>query len=159
MKPSARSATNISPVRILAATTLDDLRSSCFAFSDHLCGSLLELSDRTPASRVYKRRDCCREQTVARCSQLHYELDRARDLVKTAHNVGGAKFRFGESEESSVFVCRREMRFAKFVILVVDVQHRLASEPHRGCSLIVGRHPEITGFEVCLEYPALLCPK
>ena len=27
---------NISPVRILAATTLDDLQASCFAFSDYL---------------------------------------------------------------------------------------------------------------------------
>ena len=40
MKPSARRAVNISPVRILAATTSDNLQTSCFAFSKHLPVSL-----------------------------------------------------------------------------------------------------------------------
>jgi len=86
-------------------------------------------------------------------------FDRACDLVKTAHNVGVAKFGCESQRGGSILVCSREMRFAKFVIVVVDVQHRLASEPDRGCGAVVGRHPEIAGFEVCLEYPALLCPE
>src|SRR5581483_119474 len=40
MKPSARSAINISPARILAATTLDNLPTSCLAFRQQpLCSS------------------------------------------------------------------------------------------------------------------------
>lgn len=55
-----------------------------------------------------------------------------------------------------MYVCRGEMRFAEFVIVVVDVQHRTASEPHRGCSAIVGRHPEIAGLLAICSIERLL---
>ena len=122
-------------------------------------GSLLERSDRTRPSLFTSVEIAVVSRQLRDVHPLEYGLDRACDLVKTAHNVGGASSSAESQRESSMFVCRRERRFAKFIIVVVDVQHRLASEPHCGCSLIVGRHPEITGFEVCLEYPALLCPK
>ena len=54
---------------------------------------------------------------------------------------------------------RGEMRFVEFVMLVVDVQHRFASETHHSRSVIVGGHPETASFDVRLKYLALLCPE
>lgn len=51
------------------------------------------------------------------------------------------------------------MRFVEFVILVVDVQHCLASETHHSRGAIVGWHPETARFGVRLEDLALLCPE
>src|SRR5581483_1337580 len=61
--------------------------------------------------------------------------------------------------QALLFGCSRQMRFAEFVVVVVDVQHSLTSEPHRSRSVIVGWHPERTGLDVCLNYQAFLCPE